>query len=173
VFTIRYVVVLANGAVDRRTATTLDEAAELLGDRDGYVWPIEVKIAAPPLKVSTLGPSDTLIVNVGARGLDNDALDGIIGVLTATLGDRWLLLDGADAVGPASASISLGEAADRLPWSYYAPELTTRLKGLVERFPPRTVADAAVTLADLIDEHGPDAVLERRQRVPTTIEAEK
>ena len=162
--TIRYAIVLANGAVERRTALTLDEAAELLGDRDGYVWPIEVKLTPPPIKVSTLGPDDTLIVNLAAREPEPEAIEALAHVLDAQLPDRWLVINGVDAISPAAAAVAPAGAPERLPWSHYAPELVTRLKGLVSRFPARTVADAAVTLADLIDEHGPEAVEQRRDR---------
>lgn len=173
---IRYVIVhdygLNGAGVSRRTYRTLAEAeAELpaLVKADGggtgysgaHIEPIEVPIAPPPFKVTTLGPDDTLIINAAA-GLDEELVDGIAHVLEARIGDRWLLLAGDDAITAASAAISPHTPADRLPWSYYAPELCTRLKGLAERFPPRTVADAAVTLADLIDEHGPDAVADRK-----------
>ena len=175
---IRYVIVHDHGlngaGVSRRTYRTIEEAeAErpALERRDGggtgysgaHIEPIEVPVAPPPLKVTTLGPDDTLIVNAGVP-LDAEAVEGIAGVLDASIGDRWLLLDGVDAVGPASASISPARTDDRLAWSDYAPELTARLKGLAERFPPRTVADAAVALADLIEEHGPEAVAARQAR---------
>jgi len=173
---IRYVIVHDHGlngaGVSRRTYRTLAEAeAELpaIEKRDGagtgysgaHVEAIEVPVTPPPLKVSTLGPDDTLIVNLAERAAEPEAIEALAHVLEAALAGRWLVLDGVDAISPASASISPPGTPDRLPWSYYAPELTTRLKGLIERFPHRTVADAAATLADLIDEHGPEAVAQR------------
>lgn len=49
------------------------------------------------------------------------------------------------------------DEAERLPWSYWAPELRQRLKQLAQRFPAQAIADCAAELAKLIDEHGPKA----------------
>jgi len=173
---IRYAIVHDHGlngaSVSRRTYRTLDEAKAARpaversdGGGTGYsgahIEPIEVPVTPPPLKVATLDADATLVVTASAN-LDAADIEAIAHVLDHRVGDRWLLLAGDGAISSASASISSSQADERLPWSHYAPELTTRLKGLIDRFPHRTVADAAATLADLIDEHGPEAIARRR-----------
>lgn len=122
---------------------------------------IAVDIAPPPLKVATLAADATLVVSL-AGDQELEQLEAMGDTLSAVVGDRWLILDGERAKTAPRGPQEAPGAPERLPWSHYSPDLTTRLKGLVERFPHRTVADAAVTLADMIDEHGPDAVRERR-----------
>lgn len=46
------------------------------------------------------------------------------------------------------------EAPDRLPWSFWAPELRESLKELAGRFPAQAIADCAAELARLVAEHG-------------------
>jgi hypothetical protein len=106
----------------------------------------------------------------GAAELDAEleaervAIDG--NVRAARVRVRWQR--GTDAVvdelenGSPEAAQSVEEARERLPWDHYAPELRDALKDLAATYPADTLVDAAHRLAELIAEHGADALAARR-----------
>ena len=92
-----------------------------------------------------------LVITVGMM-VDPETID----LLADLVAER--LLDREDAAAPpAETPPATAEPADRLPWSFWAPELRTRLKDLAGRFPANAIADCAAELAALIAEHGPNA----------------
>ena len=151
--------------LDALTFPTLDDLEDYYAGRRPNIVPWRLDVDAPraPFKVATLDADGILVITLAAP-LDPAVLDHLTLTLKRTVGDRYLILDGDGAPIVAAEQARIAQdARERLPWDHYAPELRTRLKGLVARFPRWTVADCAVALAELIDEHGDAAVAERRR----------
>lgn len=145
-----------------------------------------------------LPPDATLVVTLDPELVTDEDVEHVRATLEDVVPGRWLIVCGAGvATPPASSPQEAQEAAERLPWSHWSPELRTRLKALAGRYPvgevyevaqalatvgplpagdldnvrelaaelgglgrrfdPASIAEAALELVRLIDEHGPRA----------------
>lgn len=155
--------------------------------------PDRIRAAFSALAVA---PDATLVVTVDPDLVTPEDIAALSVELERIVPGRWLVIAGAASVAAkpaATAAQEPQEAAERLPWHHWAPELRTRLKALAGRYPaadvaavaailstgkragykerrlvdeleglgrrfaPASIAEAALELRRIIDEHGPRA----------------